>query len=97
MYVLNKNTKDPSVVRFQSTPGKARWLFRNFRRARLKLSLARYARSAPKDRTFYVEDRTPFYKDACQQIPNGDLINLHWVANFIDLGAFLNGCHPTSL
>jgi glycosyltransferase involved in cell wall biosynthesis len=88
MYVLNKRTKDPFVKRFQSSPGKVRWISRNMRRLRLNLSMLRYERSAPEDQTFFSEDRTPFYLDSCRQIPESDVINLHWIANFLDLEAF---------
>lgn len=88
MYVLNKYTKDGSVKQFRSSPGKAAWISRNARRLRLALSLRRYRNTASKDQTFFSDDRTPFYLDACEQIPKSEVINLHWVANFIDLGAF---------
>jgi len=78
MYVLNKRTKDLFVKRFQSSSGKIKWISRNMRRLRLNLSMFRYERSAPEDQTFFSEDRTPFYKDSCRQIPESDVINLHW-------------------
>jgi glycosyltransferase involved in cell wall biosynthesis len=90
MYVLNKRTKDPFVKRFQSSPGKMKWIARNVRRLRLNLSMQRYQRSAPEDQTFFSEDRTPFYLDSCRQIPESDVINLHWIANFLDLEAFFS-------
>ena len=90
MYVLNKRTKDLFVKRFQSSSGKIKWISRNMRRLRLNLSMFRYERSAPEDQTFFSEDRTPFYKDSCRQIPESDLINLHWIANFLDLEAFFS-------
>lgn len=88
MYVLDKYTNDLWVTQFQSSPGRIDWIARNARRLRLNLSHRRYAKTSPSDRTFFSEDRTPFYKDACLQIPQAEIINLHWVAGFLDLGAF---------
>lgn len=88
MYVLNKYTEDCAVKQFRSSPGKTAWILRNARRFRLALSMLRYRNTAPEDQTFFSDDRTPFYLDACQQIPSSEVINLHWVANFLDLGAF---------
>ena len=90
VYVLDKYTNDPWVTRFQSSRGRIDWIARNARRLRLLLSHRRYAKTLPSERTFFNEDRTPFYKDACRQMPEAELINLHWVAGFLDLGAFFD-------
>lgn len=90
MYVLDKYTDDPWVTKFHSSPGRILWLRRNARRLRLILSRRRYAKTSPSDRTFFSEDRTPFYMDACRQMPEANLINLHWIAGFLDLEAFFH-------
>lgn len=96
MYVLDKCTTDPRVTQFQPARGRIDWIARNTRRLRLNLSHRRYAKTSPPDRTFFSEDRTPFYEDACRQMPETELINLHWVAGFLDLGAFF-GWLPATL
>jgi hypothetical protein len=88
MYVLDKYTNDPSVTQFRSSRGRVDWIARNARRLRLTFSHRRYAKTSPPERTFFSEDRTPFHQDACRQIPETEIINLHWVAEFLDLGAF---------
>jgi len=88
MYVLDKYTSDERVEQFQSARGAMAWVGRNARRLRLKMAERRYAKTAPAERTFFSEDRTPFYKDACRQMPKAELVNLHWTAGFLDLGAF---------
>src|SRR5712692_4518265 len=88
MYVLDKYTGDPQVTQFQSSQGRVDWIARNARRLRLNLAHRRYAKTSPAERTFFSEDRTPFNVDACRQMPEAELINLHWVAGFLDLGAF---------
>ena len=94
MYVLDKFTDDPCVVQFHSSSGRFLWLTRNARRLRLILSRRRYAKTSPPDQTFFSEDRTPFRGDACRQMPEAELINLHWVAGFLDLGAFFGWLPP---
>src|SRR5713226_2362355 len=88
MYVLDKYTCDPRVIQFRSSQRRIDWIARNTRRLRLNLAHRRYAKTSPPERTFFSEDRTPFYFDACRQMPEAELINLHWVAGFLDLGAF---------
>src|SRR6266478_660076 len=88
MYVLDKYTSDPQVRQFHSSRGRIDWIARNTRRLRLNLAHRRYAKTSPAERTFFSEDRTPFYVDACRQMPEAELINLHWVAGFLDMGAF---------
>ena len=88
MYVLDKYTSDERVKQFQSARGGLAWMGRNARRLRLNLAERRYAKTAPPERTFFSEDRTPFYKDACRQMPEAELVNLHWMAGFLDMGAF---------
>lgn len=94
MYVLNKYTDDPWVTQFHSSPGRIRWMARNARRLRLTFSRRRYAKISPPDQTFFSEDRTPFHRDVCRQMPEADLINLHWIAGFLDLGAFCDWLPP---
>src|SRR6266478_1260085 len=96
MYVLDKYTSDPQVRQFHSSRGRIEWIARNTRRLRLNLAHRRYAKTSPAERTFFSEDRTPFYVDACRQMPEAELINLHWVAGFLDLGAFF-GWLPGSM
>jgi glycosyltransferase involved in cell wall biosynthesis len=88
MYVLDKYTNDPWVTRYQSSRGRTDWIARNARRLWLTFSYRRYAKTSPPEQTFFSEDRTPFYADTCRQMPETELINLHWVAGFLDLGAF---------
>lgn len=93
MYVLDKYTGDPLVTQFHASRGRIEWVARNARRLRLNLAQRRYVKTATAERTFFSEDRTPFYVDACRQMPEAELVNLHWVAGFLDLGAFFE-CLP---
>ena len=88
MYVYNRATNSPATKRFEPPQDRLSFHLRNFRRRRLERDIHRYDQTSSKDRTFFSDDRTVFYKDVCRQIPASDVINLHWVAEFLDYGAF---------
>ncbi len=88
MYVRNKSTNDDAVQRFVPAKDRSTFIFRNARRLWLERSLNRYAKTSSDDRTYFSDDRTCFEKEAAVQIPESDLLHLHWVAGFLDYGAF---------
>jgi glycosyltransferase involved in cell wall biosynthesis len=88
MYVYNKSSNDPRTHRLQPRQDRLSFHLRNFRYLYLEHAIHRYDKTSSSDRTFFSDDRTPFYKDVCRQIPAADIINLHWVAEFLDYGAF---------
>jgi glycosyltransferase involved in cell wall biosynthesis len=88
MYVLHKSSADPAVHQFVPSRGKRTRLFRNARRLALNLAMRRYSNRSSAERTFFSDDRSPFYEDFCTGIPQCDLIHVHWAAGFLDYGAF---------
>lgn len=90
MYVSAKQTADPSVQQYQPTLGLSAGLFRTARRLAIAKAIGRYAQSIPEEHTYFSDDRTVFYQDVAKQIPQSDLIQLHWVADFLDYGAFFS-------
>jgi glycosyltransferase involved in cell wall biosynthesis len=52
-----------------------------------------YEEKALPKRTFF-SNACEIYKDACEQIPECDLIQLHWVAGFIDYKVFFTWLPP---
>jgi glycosyltransferase involved in cell wall biosynthesis len=63
-------------------------LVRLTRRFILQRSHARYASSRPADAAFFSDDRTEFGRDLVRQLPDCDVLNLHWVAQFVDFRSF---------
>lgn len=60
------------------------------RKARSKffdLSFSRYAKSRPSGLEIFTDDRSPFGSSSIVNIPDCDVVNLHWVAGFIDYSA----------
>jgi len=90
MYVRNKSTNDPSVQRFIPARDRFTFILRNARRLWLDHSMNRYAKTSSADRTYFTEDRTCFHKEATSQIPDSELLHLHWFAQFLDFGTFFS-------
>jgi glycosyltransferase involved in cell wall biosynthesis len=88
MYVYNKSSDDHRTLRFQPPQDRLSFHLRNYRRWRLEQAVHRYDNTSSRDRTFFSDDRTPFYRDVSRQIPDADVVNLHWVSEFLDYGAF---------
>lgn len=90
MYVRHKSTIDSSVHRFHPSSDRFTWILRNSRRLWVDRALNRYAKTSPAYRTFFSQDRTCFYRESVAQIPPSDLVHLHWIAGFLDLGQFFS-------
>jgi glycosyltransferase involved in cell wall biosynthesis len=90
MYVFNKSSDDLRTRRYIPPQNRLSFHVRNVRRMYIEAAIRRYDKSASPDRTFFSDDRTVFYKDVCCHIPEADVINLHWIADFLDLGAFFS-------
>jgi glycosyltransferase involved in cell wall biosynthesis len=90
MYVWNKSSDDPSIKRFVPAQDRFSFRVRNLRHWYLRRAIHRYDETSSKDRTYFSDDRTVFYKDVIRQIPRSDVINLHWVAEFLDYGSFFD-------
>jgi len=88
MYVLHKSSNDPAVQQYVPSRKKTARLLRNTRRLTLNLAMHRYSNDSSAERTFFSDDRSPFYEDFCSNIPQCDLIHLHWAAGFLDYSAF---------
>lgn len=84
MYVLAQHTQDETV--HAVSPGRAFTdrVRRRFRRKLLEQALKPYLSTRPAGLEIYSEDRTLFGRDILRQLPQADIINLHWVAGFLD-------------
>jgi len=82
-----KTSTDPTVTEFAvSTRAQVR-LRRGLRRRYLALSQRAIA-SLPPGATFFTDDRCQHGGDALAQVPESDVLNLHWIAGFIDYREF---------
>ena len=88
MFVLNKASSDPAVVTFQPPLGLLDRAQRVLRRKHFEHTFAKYARTRPEGCELFSFARTQFGRTVVDQLPNCDVINLHWVAAFLDVQAF---------
>lgn len=84
MCVLARNTLDKTVHVVSPSRAFIDRVRRRLRRELLKQALEPYVSTRPAGLEIYSEDRTLFGRDILRQIPRADIINLHWVAGFLD-------------
>lgn len=89
MFVCYKGRNDPEVYAYEPkrTPG-AR-VARRWRQFRWGAELKRYSKTIPFEHSFYLDDRAVFRQEPFEQLPSTDVLNLHFVAGFVDLGALV--------
>ncbi|MGB7283448.1 MAG: glycosyltransferase family 4 protein [Candidatus Acidiferrum sp.] len=85
MLVAHKASEDSNVTVFRP----ARGLFNRIRRRVLSGYLAQSWRglpSRPTGATFFTDDRSTFGAEMVEQLPPCDILQLHWIATFVDYG-----------
>lgn len=87
MLVEERGTSDPHVVRFRPPGDLFSRLRRRVRRATIERDDARYP-NRPATVDWFSDDRTPYGDQIVAQLPACDVVNLHWVAGFVDYGGF---------
>jgi len=91
MFVANRKSEDPKVVTFRPPMKAFNRLHRFFRRKKIEGDFQRYAASCPSGYDPFTDDRSEHGNDVLGQLPSCDIINLHWVAGFVDYRAFFSG------
>lgn len=82
---------DPSILRFRPPKDVASRVRRTLRRRRIRTDFAQYAPTRPPGYDRFSDDRTEDGGALLGQVPPCDLINLHWVAGFLDHESFFPG------
>jgi len=88
MFVAHKLGSGPKVRAFAPPMSFAGRLRRLFRRGLIARSLGRYAARRPAGRELFSDDRSEYGSTLIRQLPPADVINLHWVAGFVDYPSF---------
>jgi glycosyltransferase involved in cell wall biosynthesis len=83
MYVREQSSDELHVVQFQPPQDFLSRAQRFWWRRRSKQRLASY--DDPRAFELFTDAQTPFGSAVIQQFPEADIINLHWVVNFINL------------
>src|SRR6266498_3089596 len=88
MLVARRSSSDPHVIAFQPPMNLLSRLRRKLRRRRIRGDFETYRRQLPAGYEPFADDRTEYGPDLLGQIPDCDLINLHWISGFLDYQGF---------
>jgi glycosyltransferase involved in cell wall biosynthesis len=90
MLVRYRKSDDPNVKIFVPPMGLITRVRRRIRGERITRSYARYRSTRPAGYERFSDDRNLSGAAALRQLPPCDLINLHWIADFVDFQAFFS-------
>jgi glycosyltransferase involved in cell wall biosynthesis len=91
MYVRSKHSSDSTVRQHEVRNGlinRTRW---RLYRERLRFDFRQYKDTRPNGLEPFSDDRTPYWLYNISSL-NPDIINLHWIANFVDYRHFFGEC-----
>lgn len=88
MFVAYKRSHDASVTTFRPPRNFSARVSRRLRRAMINHSFSRYRLSRPSGYELFSDDRSMYGSAVGAQLPLCDVINLHWVAGFVDHPSF---------
>jgi len=83
-----RNSDVPAFCGFQSQNGIGARLGRRFKRRDIQKAFSVYQATRPAGLEMYSDDRSEFGVDVLRQMPDCDILNLHWVAGLIDYASF---------
>lgn len=89
MFVQDKTCPDQTVLRFKPPDSLVTRLRGRLRREVIARDFSRYHASRPAGYELFSDDRVPFQETVLAQIPQCDVVNLHWVAGLLDITSFL--------
>jgi glycosyltransferase involved in cell wall biosynthesis len=88
MFVSTRFSRDPAVDRFFPSKDLVSKIRRRVRRRSIVRDFAPYEGGLPEHHELFSDDRTEHGIDMARQVPACDLVNLHWVAGFLDHVSF---------
>jgi glycosyltransferase involved in cell wall biosynthesis len=89
MYVREARTKDQSVITFEPAQTFYRRLTRRIRREQIRRNLHHSVKTGTRKFEPFRHDCSEYGPDVIAQMPDCDVVNLHWVADFLDYPSFL--------
>jgi glycosyltransferase involved in cell wall biosynthesis len=90
IYVANRGSNDQHVTSFHASMDWTSRIRRRLRRERIARDFARYGTSRPAGFEVFSDDRCEYGDDLVKHLPPCDVINLHWIARFVDYEAFFS-------
>ena len=86
MYVRDKTKMDREITRFN--PPVSNLLYKlnlQLEKRNIARSFKPYANTRQKDKEVFTMDKTMYGDFTAKQIPEADIIHLHWISNFMDI------------
>lgn len=90
MFVANRYSDDPTVAAFEPPLDFTNRLSRILRKELIWRKFVRYQTTRPDGCDSFSDDRSEYGATLLRQLPSSDLINLHWVAGFLDYQSFFS-------
>ncbi len=90
MFVAKKTSDDPAIFEYRLPQRLFPRASRVARGRYISRSLSRYNAGRPEGYDIFSDDRASYGRDWFGQLPECDLINLHWVAGFVDYRRFFS-------
>jgi glycosyltransferase involved in cell wall biosynthesis len=88
MLVVHRGRDDATISRFLPSKDLLSRVRRRIRRARIARDFSRYRSTRPGGLERFSDDRSPFAAEFGKPLPRCDVVNLHWVADFLDYQSF---------
>ena len=88
MFVREARTKDDSVITFEPTQKFWGRVGRRFRREEIRWNLSPSAGAENTQFEPFRSDRSEYGGDVVSKLPMCDVINVHWIADFVDYASF---------
>lgn len=88
MVVLNKSSIDKNIHRVKNSAKIYARILRTIRREFIKKEFQSYHATRYKGLELFSDDRTEYKNQLNTFVNNSDILNLHWVANFVDFTSF---------
>ena len=89
MFVKNRASNDPTVTSFSPSMALSKRLFRRYRSLLINSNFMRYRKTRPAGYELFSDTRSQYGSELISQLPDCDVVNLHWIADFIDYRSFL--------
>jgi glycosyltransferase involved in cell wall biosynthesis len=95
MLVEKADGGDPTVVEFKARNDLMSRLRRKAREEKVRRGFSPHAATRPKGLDVFSSDRSRYGPEILPQIPACDVVNLHWVASFVDYESFFGSVTPS--
>jgi len=89
LFVRDKQSADEAVRAYQPDGGLWTRIRRRWRQETIQRAFQSYQSSRPDDAELFSDDRAPYDGRVARQCPAADVVNLHWISDFVDVGSFL--------